>query len=314
MAHLHVIDSPPDGATGDLLLLAESWDLANHGARLTDKTRSGYMSAVESFDKFLGERHLPRQAAEITRQHIDAFLADLHDRGLAASSVASAYTRLKLFFTWLEEEGEIDLSPMVRIKKPKVPEKPVEVFTPDELERILATTDSKAFLDVRDRAILLLLIDLGVRLDEITKLRLDTVDVRARTITVMGKGRIARTLPLGATAATALDRYLRSRRKHRLADRPELWIGPKGPLTDSGVYQMVRRRARQAGGIDANPHKFRHSFSHEWLASGGAEGDLMSIAGWRDRTMLDRYGKSVAMERAHLAHGRHSPADRLHGR
>ncbi len=319
MARLQLINDPSTVASqadsiGDLLLLAQSWDLHNRAANLTDKTRAGYMAAIEGLDKFLVEHHLSCVAADITKQQIEEYLAAMHDRDLAASSVASAYTRLKLFFDWLEGEGEIDLSPMVRIKKPKVPPKPVEVFTADELTRIVGTADSKGFLDVRDRAILLVLIDLGVRLDEVTGITLADVDLRGQTITVEGKGRIRRTLPVGRTAAAALDRYLRARRHHRLADRAEFWIGPKGPLTNSGIYQMVRRRAMQAGGIDANPHKFRHTFSNDWLVSGGNEGDLMSIAGWTDRTMLDRYGKSAAMTRAHLAHHQHSPADRLDGR
>jgi integrase len=78
-----------------------------------------------------------------------------------------------------------------------------------------------------------------------------------------------------------------------------LWLGTGGrePLTRDGIYQIVRRRRDQAG-VHAPPHRFRHHFSHNWLANGGAEGDLMELNGWASPQMLQRYGGSARGARA----------------
>jgi integrase/recombinase XerD len=74
-------------------------------------------------------------------------------------------------------------------------------------------------------------------------------------------------------------------------------------MTDSGVYQMVKRRGAQAD-VEVNPHKYRHTFSHNWLDNGGTEGDLMELNGWSSPQMLARYGRSARSARARRAYDR----------
>lgn len=109
-----------------------------------------------------------------------------------------------------------------------------------------------------------------------------------------GEGRLIWLTPSTARAVTI---YLRARRGHRNADTDWVWLG-RGRFSNTGLRKMLERRAAEAGYGRVTPHQFRHTFSDDWLESGGSEGDLMRLNGWKTRAMIDRYTDDLAEERA----------------
>lgn len=258
--------------------------------------------------------------AAATRADVEGYLAGLREAGRAPATIGRRYRSFVQLYRWLVEEEEIVTNPMAKMSPPKVPVQPPPVITAEQLNRLLAACatprrrpgrpapankDRATFENKRDTALLLILATTGIRAAELVGLTVNDLDLDHETFTVMGKGGRARVVALLARPADALDKYLRARRRHpRAGSTAALWLGDRGPLTDSGLRQLLERRCDDAGIERINPHRFRHTFAHEAKARGMSDGDLMSIAGWSTPQMLHRYGASAAAERARDAHRR----------
>jgi site-specific recombinase XerD len=189
------------------------------------RTVETYLEAVQQLDAFLLTRGVDLVGAR--REDLEAFLAGLLARWRPATA-ANRYRALRVFYAWLEDEGEIPVDPMAKMKPPRVPDQPAPVLTEDMLRRLLATCAGRDFEARRDRALILLLLDTGGRRAEIAGMRLGDVNFEYDVVIVVGKGGRERALPFGNRTGKAIDQYLRARARHPHADLEWFWIGLQG--------------------------------------------------------------------------------------
>lgn len=305
------MDTTTRGDIGTLPYYIPSWRLSLKARNRAPRTIETYLLAANQLVDFLTERGMPLELDALKREHVESYIEWLVDNRSAATA-AQRFASLQQLMKFLEEEGEVTASPMARMKKPHIPEKPIPVLLDDQIRALLTACKGDTFEDLRDMAVVRMFLDTGMRLSELANLKVDDVDHTDQQVAfIVAKGRRERAVPFGDKTGLAIDRYLRrGRARHRLARSEWLWLSYKGRFTNSGIGQMLKRRAEDAGIGHLHPHQFRHTFAHQWLANGGQEGDLQRIVGWKDRQMLARYGASAAEERAREAHRRMSPGDR----
>lgn len=290
--------------------LSESWQLALRADRKSPQTLKGYGDGVRQYLSWCESRE-PDPVGPVDpfdRSTLREWIAGLLDGGAAPATARSRQLAVRRFASWLAEERELNTDPFVGIKAPKLDTAVVEPLSDDELRALIracappkGATPAEAMRHRRDEAIIRLMLESGARAGEVVALQLDDVDLAAGVAVVRrGKGGKGRTIPVGPQASLAIDRYLRLRRHHRLAETsPDLWLGDRGKqFSYDALHKTLRERARAAGIEGFHPHKLRHTAAHRWLAAGGSEGGLMAVAGWTRPDMLMRYTKAQASARA----------------
>lgn len=290
----------------------DSFVLSMRARNLSGRTIQTRVEGLTLLVRYLLVAHPDvRTPEQLTRAHIEGFLADLLARGQTAATADNRYRALRAYVSWLVEEEEIARDPMRAVHPPTVQVQPPPVLTEDDLAALFAACAGKSFADRRDTAILRLLLDTGLRLEELAGLTLADLDLGQQLVALSpthAKGRKGRVVAVGPKTALALDRYVRARARHVSADAEEagrvpteqrpLWLGLRGPMRGNGIYQMLRKRARQAGVADVFTHRFRHTATHRQLAAGAQESHVMATMGWESAAMLKRYGAAERARRA----------------
>jgi site-specific recombinase XerD len=278
-----------------------------------ERTRILYRQSVTYFGQWLAAQNLPADLSGLTRDNVLDWLSSMRERGLTAGTVRTRWRGLHRFCRWLVSEEVIDKDPLTGVVVDSPEPTAVPILSDGELAALINACKGRDFIDLRDAAMIRLMLDCGLRVSELTGIDEKDLDLDAESIAVMGKGSRQRLVYFSAKTGLALDRYLRVRRGHRDAADPALFLGERGRFTPDGVRRRMKVRARKAG-LDpdlVHPHMLRHTAAHDWLLNGGQERDLMRLMGWRSEAMLSRYGATGADLRAMQAARRLRRGDRI---
>lgn len=296
-SELRLVSPEPYGLTAYLEMFMLHQEAAHH----TAKTLSYYRYTLDKFLDYLTVRGV-KAPEGVKATHIRAFLAHLQKQGYADTTVHGHARAIKAFFNFLVTEEVLEASPMRKVKMPKLEQKILPPFTVEDIEVLLvACHQGKNAL--RDKAIVLCLLDSGLRAAEFIAMNVGDVG-KDGLVRVHGKGMKSRYVRLGASARKAMLRYLA---KRRAKQGEALWMGKKGRLTVSGLYQVMRRLGKRTE-IHCHPHKFRRTFAIWALRRGMDVYHLRAILGHADLAMALRYLRLVEADIAD-AHRQASPVD-----
>jgi site-specific recombinase XerD len=246
---------------------------------------------------------------QISPDHIRQFLMLLHERGHKPAGVHCFFRSVRAFMKWYEQEAEPPdwCNPINKVRAPIVPLEPLDPVSVDTVKALVEASRAHGLVGSRDKAILLFLLDTGVRLGELLALNREDVDLISGTVQVrMGKGRKPRLAYLGDKSRQTLRRQLKERQDHN----PALWISRFGErLTESGLRMMLRRRASEAAVPEPSPHDFRRAFALERWRAGIDIVTLSKLMGHRSLAVLSRYMRQAG-EDLERAAKQSSPVDR----
>lgn len=265
--------------------------------RLSANTVESYQRDLKQFAHFiLRQWDVPPRKVE--REMVERYMAWLYDRGREKTSQARSLSGIRSFFTFLMLEDKIEASPAEFIAAPKFGRHLPDVLTTPEIDRIIAAADGPTVKGQRDSAMLEVLYSCGLRVSELTALRLADLFFGEGYIRVVGKGDKQRLVPVSAAARSKIQRYLDVRRSARSGEEILFLNNRGGQLTRVMVFTILRNAALRAG-IDKriSPHTFRHSFATHLIEGGAGIRQVQELLGHESILTTEIY---THLDSAHL--------------
>jgi len=266
-------------------------------------TRALYAYHLGAFTTSVGVVRVESVGGDVVR----AYLAGLHRRDGKPYSpyyLDQVYRSLGTFFTWVVREGGLEVSPMVRVRRPRVPQRKSPRLSLEEVERLLEAI-KRGGNAARDLAMICLAVDSGLRRGEIMGLRLDGVDLDRATVRVLGKGSKERDVPIGGVTVTALAAWLVLR--PAVSVEQVFITSGGGPFTVNGIQTMMHRLKKRAGLPHLRWHLLRHTFANHFINGGGPLRMLQKILGHASVTTTARIYTDPELPELVEAHRRASP-------
>jgi len=257
--------------------------------RMSANTERNYFRDIEALCDFL-EREDLGDWGDIDTYHIRAFASWCHRRGLAPRSIQRRLSALRGFFRYLLREGMVDSNPAADVPSPKMAKRLPKTLDVDQVARLLEI-DGDSPLAVRDRAIMELFYSSGLRLAELTNLKVTDIDLSEGTVQVLGKGNKSRILPVGRKAREAIAAWLKVRADFAGHEEAALFLSRRGRgLGPRAIQNRLRDWSRKIGlSMGVNPHLLRHSFATHLLESSGDLRSVQELLGHADISTTQIY-------------------------
>ena len=275
------------------------------------RTIAAYRETLTRFQRCLQEDEAPLDPDRIRPDHVVAYLVRF--AALSPDTRHRYFREVRCFCTWLRAAGYTENDPFRGLRNVRLPRKIVPPLAPAEIARLIACCDARTAMGRRDRAILLTLLDTGIRCAEAVDLDLADCALPERRLLVrQGKGGKDRVVPFAGRCADALATYLADR---GTAPGPLFVAARYGRLHDgvrlrpNGLKQLLRRLGRAAGIPRVHAHRFRHTFATWAIAHDARELDVQHLLGHSSPEMVRRYSATYGSAQAAARHAAFSPGD-----
>ena len=238
---------------------------------LSNNTVSSYRNDIKSFLLWIDKNSF--NPLSINDSDANNYISKLFRDGLKSSSVNRKISSIKSFYTFLQKKKIIMKSPIADIVMPKQEKYLPISMSEEEVERLLNSPDLNIEIERRDKAIIELLYATGMRISELTNLKLTDIDINRSVLKVFGKGSKERLVPFGEKAAESISLYLKDRKDLK---SKEIFLSNRGTKISRGAFwQRIKIYIKRENlKISISPHTLRHAFATHLLNRGA---DLRSV-------------------------------------
>lgn len=265
--------------------------------KLSAKTIENYQKQLRYLQRYLEQEYGVKEVEEVRAYQIKEFLAMMDDKQRKPRYINDLLKVFRTFFNYLKKEGHIRERPTANVKNMKQPKVKILTFTPNEIRSMLNYFSGRDFLSIRNRTILAMMFDTGMRINEVITLCPD--QIREDHILVHGKGNKERVVPVSAYLGKALMQYQMARESYFEGKLPErfLFVSRRGrKLTHEGVAKFMKQVATEVGvnsNVRVSPHTCRHTFAHLQLRNGLDIYSLSRVMGHESIAITQRYLEGI---------------------
>lgn len=274
------------------------------------QTRQAYASDLARLAEWLSEQPGGPGLRAAKRNDLLAWLSRGLADGIKTSTAARRLSGVRRFYRFLLRERVIAEDPTLRIDSPRLPRRLPDTLTEQDVEALLTEPDPEVALELRDKAMLEILYGCGLRVSELTGLRVDQVNLRQGVVRISGKGDKERLVPLGEEAIDWLLTYMKQARAELLKGKPSDALFPgnrAGSMTRQAFWYRIKCYAGRAGIYKhISPHTLRHAFATHLLNHGADLRVVQMLLGHSDLSTTQIY-THVARQRLQDLHQQHHP-------